>query len=233
MSLALCHTPCGARAERHGCQSSLHAEHAPWCHPRVQGAQALVAVRQPTTAALSQPQLVLQSCFTLCLHERLGSYQACTWSFAFCIAGMLCLHCPCCLAIGHLQDMDVFITTIKHKARPMAVGGTLISGKLMAGLAEAYVKAVNEGEGPCSAYYPPGLHAQRSQCMPSGRIQALLLQGNTLQACQHQSNDNTGPRALCVAAGLLGMCNAVTLFAVPHFRCGPAAGDGLAGCVQG
>lgn len=42
--------------------------------------------------------------------------------------------------------MDDFIKVVKGKARPMAVGGTLISGTLMAGLADAYVKAVNEGE---------------------------------------------------------------------------------------
>jgi hypothetical protein len=42
--------------------------------------------------------------------------------------------------------MEAFMGVLKGKARPMAVGGTLISGSLMAGLATAYVKAVNEGE---------------------------------------------------------------------------------------
>jgi hypothetical protein len=44
------------------------------------------------------------------------------------------------------KDMEEFMRVVKSKARPMAVGGTLISGGLMAGLAEAYVQAVNEGE---------------------------------------------------------------------------------------
>ena len=37
------------------------------------------------------------------------------------------------------------MAVLKGKTRPMAVGGTLISGPLMAGLAEAYVEAVNKG----------------------------------------------------------------------------------------
>lgn len=43
------------------------------------------------------------------------------------------------------QDMEAFMAVLKGKTRPMAVGGTLISGPLMAGLAEAYVEAVNKG----------------------------------------------------------------------------------------
>jgi hypothetical protein len=46
--------------------------------------------------------------------------------------------------------MDEFIRVVKSKAKPMAVGGTLISGALMAGLAAAYVQAVNEGEPVCA-----------------------------------------------------------------------------------
>lgn len=42
--------------------------------------------------------------------------------------------------------MDEFMRVVKSKAKPMAVGGTLISGTLMAGLAKAYVQAVNEGK---------------------------------------------------------------------------------------
>lgn len=42
--------------------------------------------------------------------------------------------------------MEEFMRLVKSKAKPMAVGGTLISGTLMAALAAAYVKAVNEGE---------------------------------------------------------------------------------------
>lgn len=44
------------------------------------------------------------------------------------------------------QDMDEFMKVLKGKTRPIAVGGTLISGALMAGLATAYVQAVNDGE---------------------------------------------------------------------------------------
>lgn len=38
------------------------------------------------------------------------------------------------------------MSLLKGKARPMAVGGTLVSGQIMAGLAAAYVEAVNNGE---------------------------------------------------------------------------------------
>jgi hypothetical protein len=43
------------------------------------------------------------------------------------------------------QDLEDFMTTVKHKARPMAVGGVLISGTLLAGLASSYVQAINNG----------------------------------------------------------------------------------------
>lgn len=51
---------------------------------------------------------------------------------------------------------------VKGKARPMAVGGTLISGALMAGLAAAYVQAVNEGE-PVLGRCPASSSKQMSQ----------------------------------------------------------------------
>jgi hypothetical protein len=41
--------------------------------------------------------------------------------------------------------MDSLMALLKDKTRPMAVGGVLISGALLAGLASAYVQAVNEG----------------------------------------------------------------------------------------
>jgi hypothetical protein len=38
------------------------------------------------------------------------------------------------------------MTLVKSKARPLAVGGTLVSGKALAALTAAYVEAVNQGK---------------------------------------------------------------------------------------
>jgi hypothetical protein len=42
--------------------------------------------------------------------------------------------------------MDVVMSLVKSKVRPLAVGGSLVSGKALAALTAAYVEAVNQGE---------------------------------------------------------------------------------------
>ena len=61
-----------------------------------------------------------------------------------------CIKVECRLWMCCVQDLEQFLRCVKSKARPMAVGGTLISGQIMAGLATAYVDAVNNGK-PISA----------------------------------------------------------------------------------
>eukprot|EP00879_Flechtneria_rotunda_P026395 GHRR01028142.1.p1 GENE.GHRR01028142.1~~GHRR01028142.1.p1 ORF type:complete len:811 (+),score=359.13 GHRR01028142.1:614-3046(+) len=46
------------------------------------------------------------------------------------------------------RDMDMVAQLIKAKIRPLAVGGSLVTGTALAGLAAAYVQAVNQGAVP-------------------------------------------------------------------------------------
>jgi hypothetical protein len=41
--------------------------------------------------------------------------------------------------------MDHLMLLLKQKTRPLAVGGTLVSGLALAGVAAAYVEAINKG----------------------------------------------------------------------------------------
>ncbi|WIA08464.1 hypothetical protein OEZ85_007901 [Tetradesmus obliquus] len=46
------------------------------------------------------------------------------------------------------RDMDIVMRLVASKARPLAVGGSLVSGKALAALTAAYVDAVNHGAVP-------------------------------------------------------------------------------------
>lgn len=157
---------------------------------------------------------------------------------------------PCCRLYALLQDMDEFMRVVKSKAKPMAVGGTLISGTLMAALASAYVKAVNEGKlsdahwhrtvsacrpvsswGPCSihgtALYPGAArHADDSMCP----AMALPHIGRNPTAAT-----TAGALLLCVLPALITRFwpTSPDACSVCMCRCCASAGDSMAGRVQG
>jgi hypothetical protein len=69
--------------------------------------------------------------------------------------------------------MEEVMRLLKSKARPLAVGGTLVSGKALAALTAAYVEAVNQGEW-CLLYLPASLCAAAT-CLCTCRMTACTI----------------------------------------------------------
>jgi hypothetical protein len=127
---------------------------------------------------------------------------------------------------------------VKSKAKPMAVGGTLISGTLMAALASAYVKAVNEGEPPvvtCAA-----LASTACRCLHHVSMRCVL-HVRAVRSFESSHRPATGSLGGCgnlasvwCPAHVAGLRQAAVLPAVCGMsRCCAPAGDCMAGCVTG
>ena len=66
----------------------------------------------------------------------------------------------CNLAVGWVQGLDKLTRLIFARAQPKRLGNQIISGNMLASLAEAYVQAINQGAVPTIAtawQVPPSL----------------------------------------------------------------------------
>jgi hypothetical protein len=146
---------------------------------------------------------------------------------------------------------------VKSKAKPMAVGGTLISGTLMAALAAAYVKAVNEGEPPvvpcdalvntarrCCQHVQHGMlvacqsvtHSMVKWCPQHAQRRSLpAMLGNWYRCCPARSSHpcSCRPSSIVLRVQVRLSSRPVLPGVCVAPRCCAPASDCLAGCVQG